>query len=182
MGTMQLDENGFWIDPVEMTLESIEGTLSGESLPEPDLPPNAEGNSQKVPGTPLPPLAFESKPDREVWASYEDWPDRRSTNQQVKVPNSGRMSNRTGRLIPAGERIPKTTSGSLYSNFNRDRQEASRLQRLPKGTGQVSGKSTRPATTSQRFRHLERGMNTVRYNDALIPPRIAPFPFRVPNH
>ncbi|MEC9091760.1 MAG: hypothetical protein VX438_03575 [Planctomycetota bacterium] len=182
MGTMQLDENGFWIDPVEMTLESIEGTLSGESLPEPDLPPNAEGNSQKVPGTPLPPLAFESKPDREVWASYEDWPDRRSTNQQVKVPNSGRMSNRTGRLIPAGERIPKTTSGSLYSNFNRDRQEASRLQRLPKGTGQVSGKSTRPATTSQRFRHLERGMNTVRYNDALIPPRISPFPFRVPNH
>ena len=33
MGTMQLDENGFWIDPIEITAETVRGAVSGDVMP-----------------------------------------------------------------------------------------------------------------------------------------------------
>ncbi len=45
MGTMQLDENGFWIDPIEITAETARGTMSGDVIPGDVAPSNT------MPGT-----------------------------------------------------------------------------------------------------------------------------------
>jgi len=38
MGTMQLDSNGFWIDPIEITADSVRGIMSGDVIPSDTAP------------------------------------------------------------------------------------------------------------------------------------------------
>ncbi len=40
MGTMQLDANGFWIDPIEITAETVRGTMSGDVISDDVAPSN----------------------------------------------------------------------------------------------------------------------------------------------
>lgn len=136
MGTMQLDENGFWVDPIEITLESVQGTMSGDFIPglDPMNNPNAnEAPMDQAPTNNLPPVGSRFQPNSHLQYSKND--ARRNFNNTTSGSTSNESTS-TGQVFGLSNtrrsdtrRQSRTSpdlrgsSSSLYtSNFDRDLQ------------------------------------------------------------
>ena len=191
MGTMQLDERGFWIDPIEITTESIQGTMSGEFVPgvNPDL--LDDGKVEPEPMNGLPEISLNSgiyQQNQNYYTASDlnrrPRPSQAEMKPQVTAPKTGQVfnasenSNSVQRLKASVSPQRKPIPRSLYSDFDSDLRRA-QTTNLSVGNRELPPKQ-RTADKRTGATYVDRNVNPTEYvEDRQRPPRIAPFPFKM---
>ncbi|MEE2640106.1 MAG: hypothetical protein VX768_05725, partial [Planctomycetota bacterium] len=203
--------NGFWVDPVEITLESIEQSLSGDYIP--GISPEGGPQSGEQPMDPLPPVgdpqANRFPGDRGGFSGYRSTTQRGGEN---RFPGTNHLRER-GRFTETSN-FTGTTSGELVTYPERAQAGAGSGKVFRSSESLIAGRPPKrktdtrslysnfdrdrkvsrpgnraeadstPRRTATRIRTrkiVDRRVNRATHDQEQAPPRIAPFPFQLKN-